>query len=72
MKLTTYDAYLETTGVARETSSEKIYRKLGLESVKFRIWLRKLCLFYKIFIEKCVSYLFDMIPTMIRVHNTKH
>ena len=37
------------TGAIRGTSSEKLFQELGLESLKSRLWLRKLCLFYKFF-----------------------
>ena len=50
----------------------EIYSKLDLESVKLRIWSRKRFPFYRIFTEKCASYIFDLIPTLIRVHNTRH
>ena len=39
-------------------SFEKIYQKLGLESLKLRRWFCKLCYCYKIFNEKPPSYLF--------------
>ena len=37
-----YDAALAITGTIRETSREKLYAELGLESLKFRRWFRKL------------------------------
>ena len=54
-----YNAAIEITGAIRGTSSEKLFQELGLESLKSRRWLRKLCLFYKIFHEKSPSYLFQ-------------
>ena len=50
------------TGATRDTSSEKLFPELGLESLKSRRWLRKLCLFYKNFYGKSPSYLFQLIP----------
>ena len=44
-----YNAAIAITGAIRGTSSEKLFQELGLESLKSRLWLRKLCLFYKIF-----------------------
>ena len=35
------------TGAIRDTSTKTIYQELGLESLKFRRWFRKLCHFYK-------------------------
>ena len=34
----------------------------GLESLKSRCWLRKLCLFYELFHKKSPSYLFQLTP----------
>ena len=42
-----YNSCLAITGAIRGTSSEKLYQELGLESLKSRRWLRKLCHFYK-------------------------
>ena len=44
-----YNAAIAITGAIRGTSSEKLYQELGLESLRSRRWLRKLCLFYKIY-----------------------
>ena len=35
------------TGAIRDTSTKTVYQELGLESLKFRRWFRKLCHFYK-------------------------
>ena len=59
------------TGATRGTSTEKIYQDLGLESLKSRPWLRKLCHFYKIFNEKSPSHLYNLIPNFNRVHNNR-
>ena len=40
-----YNACLAITRAKRETSSEKVYQNLGLESLKSRCWFRKLCHF---------------------------
>ena len=66
-----YNACLAITGAIRGTSTEKIYQELGLESLKFMRWFRKLCHFYKIFNDKFPSYLFNLIPNFNRVHNTR-
>ena len=47
-----YNAAISITGAIRGTSSEKLYQELGLESLRSRRWLRKLCLFYKIYKNK--------------------
>ena len=53
-----YNAAIAITEAIRGTSSEKLFQELGLESLKSRRWLRKLCLFYKNF-HKFRSYLFE-------------
>ena len=65
------NACLTITGAIRGTSSEKLYQELGLESLKSRRWFRKLCNFYKILNEKFLSYLFDLIPNLNRVCETR-
>ena len=47
-----YNTAIAITGAIRDTSSEKVFQELCLESLKSRRWLRKLYLFYKIFQEK--------------------
>ena len=41
-----YNAALAITGAIKETSHNKLYSKLGFESLKFRHWFRKLCTFF--------------------------
>ena len=43
-----YDAALAITRAIRGSSREKLYQKLGLESLKSRRWYQKLCLFFKL------------------------
>ena len=66
-----YNAAIAITGAIRGTSSEKLFQELGLESLKSRRWLRKLCLFYKIFHKKSPSYLFQLIPPNNKVYARK-
>ena len=56
-----YNAAIAITGAIRGTSSEKLYQELRLESLRSRRWLRKLCLFYKIYKNKSPSYLYNLI-----------
>ena len=44
-----YNACLAITGAIRGTSKEKLYQKLGLESLQLRHWYIKLGMFYKIY-----------------------
>ena len=43
-----YDVALAITGAIRGTSWEKLFAELGIESLKFRRWFRKLACFYEI------------------------
>ena len=52
------NACLAITGAIRGTSRENIYQELGLDSLQFRRWYRKLCLFYKVFKNKHPKYSF--------------
>ena len=63
-----YNACLAVAGAISGRSSEKLY----VESLKSRRWFRKLCHFYKILNEKSPSYLFDLIPNLNRVRETRH
>ena len=50
---------------------EKIYQESGLESLQNRRWFRKICQFYRSLKSKSPRYLFNIIPTKLRVHNTR-
>ena len=58
-----YDAALAITGAIRGTSREKLYAELGIESLKFRRWLRKLACFYKIQSTGLPKYLIQLTST---------
>ena len=66
-----YNTAIAITGAIRGTSSEKLFQELGLESLKSRRWLRKLCLFYKNFHKKSPLYLFQLIPPNNSVYATR-
>ena len=66
-----YDAAIAITGAIRGTSSEKLYQELGLESLRSRRWLRKLCLLYKIYKNKSPSYLHDLISDKVKFYSTR-
>ena len=63
-----YNASLAILGAIRGSSMEKVYQELGLESLQSRRWMRKLCLFYKIYREKSPNYLFETIPSNNRFY----
>ena len=66
-----YNAAIAITGAIRGTSSEKLYQELGLESLRSRRWLRKLCIFYKIYKNKSPSYLHNLIPERVKFCSTQ-
>ena len=47
-----YNAVLVITGAIRGSSKEILYQELGFEDLRSIRWLRKLCLFYKIVVNK--------------------
>ena len=57
-----YNAALTITGGIKGTCQQKIYNELGLGSLHFRRWFRRLCAFYKIKITQLLSYLYKLIP----------
>ena len=63
------NACLTITGAITETSSEKLYQELGLESLKLRRWFRKLRHFCNILNETSPKM---KIPNLSRVHETRH
>ena len=56
-----YNAAIATTGAIRGTPTEKLYQKLGLESLRKRRRYRKLCNFFKIFKGQSPEYLFRIL-----------
>ena len=65
-----YNAALAITGAIRGTSQTKLYHELGLESLKFRRWMRRLCMFYKIKTLKLPEYLYNLISNDHQTYNT--
>ena len=66
-----YNAALAITGATRGTYKEKIYSKLGLESLQGTRWYRKLCAFYKILTNISPIYLSDTIPSTSRTYSSR-
>ena len=67
-----YSACLAITGAIRRSSSEKIYQKLGFESLQQRRWYRKLYSFYKVFKNESPHYLFNIIPIRNPAYSTRN
>ena len=66
------NAALAVTGAIRRTSQTKLYNKLGHESLKFRRWMRRFCMLYKIKPLKILEYLYYLIPNDRRTYNTRN
>ena len=67
-----YNATLAVTGATKGTSKLKIYEELCLESLKFRRWMHRLCVFYKIKTRVHPEYLYKLIPTKNSSYNTRN
>ena len=67
-----YNAALAITGAIKGTSQQKIYQELGFESLRFRRWFRRLCVFYKIKSTQLPSYLYVLIPNSSHNYNTQN
>ena len=59
-----YNAPLAITAAIRGTSKEKLYRELGVESLKDRRWLSQMPYLYKIASTKSPLYLYEIIPPL--------
>ena len=66
------NASLAITSAIRKTSQTKIYRELEVAFLKFRQWLRRHCMFYKIKTLQLPNYLYSMIPSHHHHYNTRH
>ena len=64
-----YNAALAITGTIRGTSREKLYQELGLESLKKRRWLRRICYLHKVLSTKLPTYLYELIPPVLDSHH---
>ena len=56
-----YNAAIAITRAIRGTSTKKFFQELGLETLKSKLWLRKLCQFYGLIKEKSPAHLFQLI-----------
>ena len=59
-----YNASLAITAAIRRSSKENLHQELGFEYLSSRRWLRKLCLFYKIVLNKSPNYLQNYVLTI--------
>ena len=50
-----YNAALTITNAIKGTSKEKLYKYLGIESLNFCRWFRRICTFYKMVLEMHIN-----------------
>ena len=67
-----YKATLAITGAIQGTSREKLLAELGLETLKSRRWLRRLCCMYKITNIGILKCLTDLIPKRESSYNIRN
>ena len=66
-----YKAAIAITGTIRGISHFKLYGELGLESLRFRCWFRRLTSFYKLITSGLPQYLIShLIPHDSHFYNT--
>ena len=66
-----YSAALAITGAIKRTSRSKLYKELGLESLKSRRTVRCLCLFHKIAPTGFTTNLFNLIHKSTHGYQTR-
>ena len=66
-----YNAALDITGTIKGTSGEKLYKELGLESLKLRRKLRCLCNVYKTNTTGLPIYPFRLLPNTVHTYQTR-
>ena len=71
LKSVQYSAALAITGAIKGTSRSKLYKELGLESLKSRRTFRRLCSFHKILSTGLPTYLFHLIPKSTHDYQTR-
>ena len=67
-----YKAALAITGAIQGTSRDKIYKELGLESLKARRWYKRLTCMFKIMHEQAPNYLINLIPKRNQTIRTRN
>ena len=67
-----YKAALAITGAIQGTSRDKIYKELGLESLKARRWYKRLTCMFKIMNEQAPNYVINLIPKRNQTIRTRN
>ena len=66
-----YNAALAITNPVKRTSRMKLQKGLGIESLCFRRWFRRICTFYKIKRQRATKYLYILIPLKSDIYDTR-
>ena len=67
-----YNAPLAITGSIKGTSQLKIHNELGIETLKFKRWFRRLCVYYKTKTTEIPNYFYGLLPTESHTYNTRN
>ena len=67
-----YNVAPAITGAIKGASKEKLYNEFGLEYLKGRRRIRRLCLFHKIYNLKSPKYLYNLISLVNRFYDTRN
>ena len=67
-----HKAALVITGAIQSTSCEKIYQELGLESLKYRRWYKRLSCMFKRLNNEAPTYLLTLIPENQQIITTRN
>ena len=59
-------------GAIRGTAKENFFQELGLESLQYRWWYRKLCCFYEVLKNLFLKDLFNIIHKLDRWNSTRN
>ena len=63
-----YNAALAIKNAIKETSTAKLYKELGIESLGFSQWIRRLCTFYKIKTQGVPKYVLKITHMTVALH----
>ena len=65
-----YNVPLAITEAIRGSSKEKLYHELSFEYLRSRRCLKKLCIFYKIVVNKSLNYLYNYVSAVNKSYQT--
>ena len=65
-----YNAALAITNAIKGTSRTELYKELGIESLSFHRWFRRLCTFCKLKTQRVPKYLYKLIPLKNNTYDT--